>query len=177
MSGNQTLSARQKSLGNSRVSETSWSKDLTTPSKTHCLFFSGAGETHLSCVASTSHPVLSLWSLVDLGEEPLEEAKVATCDALDSGDGLRVGEVVRAESLPSRFQWQSRTYSTLGAQLPCCCSLGSWQGSGGGGHSGPQPSGCRVDVGALVPSLLDRGNGEIDGHLVCPDGDSTLLEV
>lgn len=40
---------------------------------------------------------------VDLGEEPFEEAEVAAGDALDGGNGLRVGEVVRVEGLAKAF--------------------------------------------------------------------------
>ena len=55
----QILSARQKCLGNSRVSEAFWLRDLTCPSKTHRLSVSGTSETHFSSVPSTSPAVVS----------------------------------------------------------------------------------------------------------------------
>ena len=55
---------------------------------------------------------------VDLREEPFEEAKVASGDAFDRGDGLRVGEVVRvespAESLPVAIENEEELFTAEG---------------------------------------------------------------
>ncbi len=55
---------------------------------------------------------------VDLGEESFEEAEVAAGDALDGGDRLRVGEVVRiedlAESLPMAVQDEQEFFASEG---------------------------------------------------------------